>query len=72
MEPFVGGFAGGGGDGGGVCARRNCCLCVKAAFAGSVKLPPNKAFAARAAIPAGWCGCGVSGGTGGGSGGGRD
>ena len=48
----MGGFAGGGGDGGGGCAHRNRCLRVKAAFAGSVKFPANKAFAARAAIPA--------------------
>ena len=47
-----GGFAGGDGDGGGGCAHRNRCLRVKATFAGSVKFPANKAFAARAAFPA--------------------
>ena len=48
----MGGFAGGDGDGGGGCDHRNRCLCVKAAFAGSVKFRGNEAFAARAAIPA--------------------
>ena len=52
MESLAGGFDGGEGDGGGVCAHRNRCLCEKAAFAGSVKFQANKAFAARAAIPA--------------------
>ena len=52
MESLVGGFAGGDGDGGGVCADSNCCLRVKAAFAGSVKFRANEAFSARAAIPA--------------------
>ena len=51
-ESLVGGFAGGDGDGGSGCVHRNCCLRVKAAFAGSVKFPANEAFAARAAIPA--------------------
>ena len=49
---MVVGFAGGDDDGGGGCDRRNRCLRVKAAFTGSVKFPANKAFAARAAIPA--------------------
>ena len=52
MESLVGGFAGGDGDGGGGCAHHNRCLRAKAAFAGSDKFPANKAFAARAAIPA--------------------
>ena len=51
LESLVGGFAGGNGDGSGGCAHRNRCLYVKAAFAGSVKFPANKAFATRAAIP---------------------
>ena len=49
---MAGGFVGGDGDGGGGCAHHNRCLCVKAAFARSVKFPANVAFAARAAIPA--------------------
>ena len=52
VESMEGGSAVGNGDGGGGCARRNRCLRVKAAFAGSVKFPANTAFAARAAIPA--------------------
>ena len=52
MESLAGGFSGGDGDGGGVCAHRNHYLCVKAAFAGSVKFQANEAFAARVAIPA--------------------
>ena len=52
VESLVGGFTGGAGDRGGVCAHRNRCLRVKAVSAGSVKFPANKAFAARAAIPA--------------------
>ena len=68
----MGGFARRYSDGGGSYAHRNRCLRVKAAFAGSVKFPAKKAFAARAAIPAavvwlwgGWFGCGGSGGSGG-------
>ena len=56
---MVGGSAGGDGDGGGGCVHRNRCLRVKAAFAGSVNLPANTAFAARTAITAavvGWVG----------------
>ena len=49
---MVGEFAGGAGDGGGGCHRRTRSLCVKAAFAGSVKFRANEAFAARTAIPA--------------------
>ena len=41
-----------GGDIGGGCTHRNRCLRVKAAFAGSAKLPANTAFAVRAAIMA--------------------
>ena len=52
MESLVGGFAGGHGVGGGGCAHRHRCLCMKAAFAGSVKFRANKAIAARAVIPA--------------------
>ena len=52
VESLVGGFAGGDGDGGGGCAHRNRCIRAKAAFAGSDEFPANKAFAARAAIPA--------------------
>ena len=52
VESLVGGFGGGDGDGGGGCAHRNRCLRAKAARAGSDKFPANKAFAARAAIPA--------------------
>ena len=50
VESLVGGFAGADGDGGCGYAHRNLCLSVKATFAGSVKFPANKAFAARAAI----------------------
>ena len=54
--------AGSGGDGGGSghgdsggensgrCVHRNCCLRVKAAFAGRAKSPANTAFTTRAAI----------------------
>ena len=52
VESLVGGSAGGDGDGGGGCIHRNRCLRVKAAFAGSLKFPANKAFATRAAIMA--------------------
>ena len=49
---MVGGSAGGDGDGGGGSVHRNRCLRVKAAFAESVNLPANTAFAARTAITA--------------------
>ena len=49
---MVGGLGGGDGDGGGGYDHRNHCLCVTAAFAGSVRFRANEAFAARAAIPA--------------------
>ena len=55
----MGGSARGGGGGGGGCVYGNCCLRVKAAFAGSVKFPANKAFAARAAITAALVAVGV-------------
>ena len=52
MESMVGASAGGDGNcfGGGV--HRNRCLCLKAAFSGSVKFLAHTAFAARVAITA--------------------